>query len=566
MYAPLTSSNIMYHIHLPSFIILILFQQVHDCKPAAIVEGSSSEALPTPSRKRKFDQGGQQNALLPELKSGRWTDEEHQLFLQGLEQYGKIWKMIATLVKSRTIVQVRSHGQKHFQAIALSSRRYSRQSSTASSGASGKSSSTSGGEPAVQDRVPKSPPELLHKEPPKNKVPVKDELLKACIQSATADADGNVDPQLLERAIGAGYSKPPVPKVTACPSPPECEGLAQSNYHLQFLSQLPPPVPGAQPPALPKSSRALVGVPSGNTKDQTTVAEQQQAAQPYGKAAVIPAFRYEKGKLKKFHDEHYNPAIEKLKAAAKVSQSTRSHYGNNKHKSMCIYCDCKKNYKPTKEVYIGLCGGHYNTLITAMSFHHIISDEAEQYIEGLVAGQSCHDLSIHLDLHRLRLGNDLQVGEIDPDDHFDWESELYKLDAWRVWEVIVEHDRIEGTPVRVFRLSCGRCRIPTCEEAEFLTKTFNCDFSNIVGYDAKSHIILLVNYDISKPCVRVQVLRYLSIFGADIVKGCKYVDGKWQPVDFSNLYSQQFLGMYCTRMYHACFLSPDLSNQQSVSS
>ena len=206
MYAPLTSSNIMYHIHLPSFIILILFQQVHDCKPAAIVEGSSSEALPTPSRKRKFDQGGQQNALLPELKSGRWTDEEHQLFLQGLEQYGKIWKMIATLVKSRTIVQVRSHGQKHFQAIALSSRRYSRQSSTASSGASGKSSSTSGGEPAVQDRVPKSPPELLHKEPPKNKVPVKDELLKACTHSATADADGNVDPQLLARTVGMQFA------------------------------------------------------------------------------------------------------------------------------------------------------------------------------------------------------------------------------------------------------------------------------------------------------------------------------------------------------------------------
>jgi len=148
---------------------------VYDCKPAAIVEKdkASSEALPTPSRKRKFDQGGQQNALLPppvqstELKTGRWTEEEHQLFLQGLEQYGKVWKMIATLVKSRTSAQVQSHAQKHFQAIALSSRRHSRQSSTASSGASGKSSSTSGGEPAVQDRVPKSPPELLFKEPPR---------------------------------------------------------------------------------------------------------------------------------------------------------------------------------------------------------------------------------------------------------------------------------------------------------------------------------------------------------------------------------------------------------------
>ena len=67
------------------------------------------------------------------------------------------------------------------------------QSSTASaSGASGKSSSTSGEEPAVQEVTGKrkSRPELLREEPPKNKVPVKDELLKACLQSAAADADG----------------------------------------------------------------------------------------------------------------------------------------------------------------------------------------------------------------------------------------------------------------------------------------------------------------------------------------------------------------------------------------
>ena len=55
----------------------------------------------------------------------------------------------------------------------------------------------------------KSPPE----EPPKfgleNKAPepVKDDLLKACVQSAAVDADGNVDPKLLAQALDAGYSK-----------------------------------------------------------------------------------------------------------------------------------------------------------------------------------------------------------------------------------------------------------------------------------------------------------------------------------------------------------------------
>lgn len=50
--------------------------------------------------------------------TGRWTAEEHRLFLQGLEQHGKGWKMIASLIKSRTVVQIRTHAQKYFQKLA----------------------------------------------------------------------------------------------------------------------------------------------------------------------------------------------------------------------------------------------------------------------------------------------------------------------------------------------------------------------------------------------------------------------------------------------------------------
>jgi SHAQKYF class myb-like DNA-binding protein len=46
--------------------------------------------------------------------AGRWTNEEHALFLQGLQQYSKQWKLIADLVKSRTVVQIRTHAQKYF--------------------------------------------------------------------------------------------------------------------------------------------------------------------------------------------------------------------------------------------------------------------------------------------------------------------------------------------------------------------------------------------------------------------------------------------------------------------
>ena len=49
--------------------------------------------------------------------TGRWTAEEHNLFLQGLELHGKGWKKIAGLIKSRTVVQIRTHAQKYFQKV-----------------------------------------------------------------------------------------------------------------------------------------------------------------------------------------------------------------------------------------------------------------------------------------------------------------------------------------------------------------------------------------------------------------------------------------------------------------
>mmetsp|Transcript_20709 Transcript_20709/g.34174 ORF Transcript_20709/g.34174 Transcript_20709/m.34174 type:complete len:471 (-) Transcript_20709:82-1494(-) len=50
--------------------------------------------------------------------TGRWTKEEHETFLDGLNLYGKEWKKIAGMVSSRTVVQIRTHAQKYFQKIA----------------------------------------------------------------------------------------------------------------------------------------------------------------------------------------------------------------------------------------------------------------------------------------------------------------------------------------------------------------------------------------------------------------------------------------------------------------
>lgn len=45
---------------------------------------------------------------------GRWTLHEHRNFLVGLARYGKDWKAIGGLVRTRTVVQIRTHAQKYF--------------------------------------------------------------------------------------------------------------------------------------------------------------------------------------------------------------------------------------------------------------------------------------------------------------------------------------------------------------------------------------------------------------------------------------------------------------------
>ena len=50
--------------------------------------------------------------------TGRWTKEEHEAFLSALQMYGKEWKKVAAKVRTRTVVQTRTHAQKYFQKLS----------------------------------------------------------------------------------------------------------------------------------------------------------------------------------------------------------------------------------------------------------------------------------------------------------------------------------------------------------------------------------------------------------------------------------------------------------------
>lgn len=57
------------------------------------------------------------SAQLVQERTGRWSKEEHDVFLSALQLYGKDWKKIAADIKTRTVVQTRTHAQKYFMKL-----------------------------------------------------------------------------------------------------------------------------------------------------------------------------------------------------------------------------------------------------------------------------------------------------------------------------------------------------------------------------------------------------------------------------------------------------------------
>ena len=68
------------------------------------------------------------------LKSGRWSEEEHQKFIEGILEYGNEWKKVQKIIKTRSSTQARSHAQKFFLRIKKSLNELSRNSNDENKG------------------------------------------------------------------------------------------------------------------------------------------------------------------------------------------------------------------------------------------------------------------------------------------------------------------------------------------------------------------------------------------------------------------------------------------------
>lgn len=65
-----------------------------------------------------------ENFGLPLVRKGKWTKEEHEIFMLGLEKRPHIpWTEVAAMVQTRTPRQTRTHAQKYFQKLARRKRK-----------------------------------------------------------------------------------------------------------------------------------------------------------------------------------------------------------------------------------------------------------------------------------------------------------------------------------------------------------------------------------------------------------------------------------------------------------
>jgi hypothetical protein len=120
----------------------------------------------------------------------------------------------------------------------------------------------------------------------------------------------------------------------------------------------------------------------------------------------------------------------------------------------------------------------------------------------------------------------------------------YKLDAIRSKHISEENSICNGTCTRLIRLYHGIERIPSREMVSFVIDLLQDEFIDVPGgyYDTSKDLVLLLNYDINNYRANLQVRRYISIYGTNVVRVLHYNGTQFVNVDLTDLIHNQIMG------------------------
>lgn len=90
----------------PSKVLAFSSKSLGSENPFVNSPGKSKKSVGKRKSKKKATANGNQ------VNTGRWSQEEHELFLKAIELHGRDWKKVQEVVGTRTSTQARSHAQK----------------------------------------------------------------------------------------------------------------------------------------------------------------------------------------------------------------------------------------------------------------------------------------------------------------------------------------------------------------------------------------------------------------------------------------------------------------------
>ena len=233
-----------------------------------------------------------------------------------------------------------------------------------------------------------------------------------------------------------------------------------------------------------------------------------------------------------------------------VKLSLQANIDASKPKHKCILC-YRKNKKCPQQIFLEMCTDCYKTQVTRLTYEDIFAKEIMHAMPDFNHRQylPLPTTNYEADIYCNTEDALVQI-EIDGTSHVTFIAPLkqqmrrYYMDALRSKHISEENSICNGTCTNLIRVYHGDKRVPDEETVEFVIDLLQSEFSDVPGghYNTSQDLVLLLNYDINKYRSCLQVRRYISIYGTNVVRVLRYNGTQFVNVDLTNLLQNQITG------------------------